>query len=234
MTTPDTLQLAPAAPTAAHPLVGLTVLVVEDSRFASEAVRLMCLRSGARLRRADTLAAAGRHLRVYRPSVLIVDAGLPDGCGIDLIARMAADRPRIPAILATSGDPDALYAARDAGADGVLAKPLHALAEFQEAVLAALPADLRIQAPRAVPGDTVVPDHLSLLEDLAQVAEVLESDPPPPRLAYLARFLAGLAASTGDGDLAGAAARLQNAPLRSDLAQVAGLVQDRMTRRKAL
>jgi DNA-binding response OmpR family regulator len=72
-----------------QPLAGLTILAVEDSRFASEALRLMCLRSDARLRRADSLEQADRHLSVYRPDVVIVDLGLPDGNGADLIRRPA-------------------------------------------------------------------------------------------------------------------------------------------------
>ena len=82
-----------------RPLTGLTVLVVEDSRIASEAVRLLCLRSGARIRRADSLRAASRHMAAYRPAVVIVDLGLPDGNGAELIAAIASTTPRVPVLL---------------------------------------------------------------------------------------------------------------------------------------
>ena len=50
------------APTVNRSLLGLTVLVIEDSNFACEAMRLLCLRSVARIRRADSLRSARQHL----------------------------------------------------------------------------------------------------------------------------------------------------------------------------
>lgn len=129
------------APNAGRPLLGMTILAVEDSLYASDALRLMCLHSGARIRRADCLRSARRHLRVYRPSVVVVDLGLPDGSGADLIADLTAATPRIPVILGTSGDDFAEDLSVAAGADGFLRKPITSLVRFQEVILSLLPAE---------------------------------------------------------------------------------------------
>jgi len=127
------------SPTANRPLLGLTVLVVEDSRFASQAMRLLCLRSGARIRRADSLQSAKRHLAVYRPSAVIIDIGLPDGSGVDLIRELAIATPRVSVILGTSGDPASETLSLKAGADGFIEKPISNIGLFQSKILKHLP-----------------------------------------------------------------------------------------------
>lgn len=189
-------------PTADRPLLGLTILVVEDSRYASEAMRLMCLRSGARIRRADCIASAERHLNVYRPSAAIVDLGLPDGSGLDLIARLDEARPRVPIVLGTSGAEReaAAHASHQAGADGFLPKPVASLAAFQSAIIAHLPAEMRPGRPRPADTDSVTPDPIAYREDLSHAMALLALDDPPA--GYLRRFLLGLARSADDAGLA--------------------------------
>mgnify|MGYP006430439667 CR=1 FL=1 len=195
-------------PTATRPLLGMTILVVEDSRFACEALRLMCLRSGARIRRADCLASARRHLRVYRPSAVIVDMGLPDGSGLDLISDLATATPRVGVILGMSGDDEAEGRTLEAGADGFLAKPLETLASFQEAVLAALPDEIKPEGPRGVVTDSVIPDRSAYRDDIAHVTSLLEMRQDGETLDYAAQFLRGVARSAHDRPLESAAADL--------------------------
>ena len=216
-----------------RPLTGLTVLVVEDSRFASEAVRLLCLRSGARIRRADCLRSAARHLQTYRPAVVIVDLGLPDGDGAELIRQIARTEPRVPVILGMSGDPDNETAALGAGADGFLGKPVESLAMFQQLILGALPSESQFTGPRILPNDVIAPDTSALRDDLAHVAEILATAESTAAIDYIARFLAGVARSAHDAPLEDAAAALArdheagNA-LATDLARISGMVQDRL------
>ena len=235
----DLFAAAHRQPTTRRPLLGLTILVIEDSRYACEAMRLLCLRSGARIRRADCLKSARRHLQVYRPSVLIVDLGLPDGSGLDLIEETVAASPRVSVVLGTSGDDTGQHATLKAGADGFLAKPVTSLATFQEAILSRLPADRQPMGPGELQDETIQPDRLAFQDDMAHVADVLNDSHEDKILNYVAQFLGGVARSVGDSSLAEAAAGLAQAlssgrPVTTEAARIAGLVQERLNQKLAI
>lgn len=227
-------------PTAARPLLGLTVLMVEDSRFASEAMRLLCLRSGARIRRADSLKSAHKHLSVYRPCVVIVDLGLPDGSGAELIRDLASARPRVGVILGISGNDDGSETAKAAGADGFFAKPIENLAVFQQSILKHLPVDQQPKGLRTVCKDDISPDPMALHDDLVHIADVLStSGSDEQAIDYVAQFLTGVARIAHDSPLETAAVdlarhRARGQPFGSDIARIAGLVQDRLEHRKVV
>ena len=226
-------------PTKRRPLLGLTILVVEDSRFACEALRLLCLRSGARIRRADCLKSARRHLKEYRPSVVIADVGLPDGSGTELMSEISRVTPRVSVILAISGDETKAAEAIEAGADGFLAKPITSLAAFQHAILSRLPADRQPAGLQELTDETIEPDLLAFRDDMAHAADVLSEDQEGRTLDYLAQFVGGVARSAGDTPLATAAAnlarsRLNGLPVGTETAVLAGMVQERLERKIAI
>ena len=214
-------------PTAARPLLGMTVLVVEDSRYTCETLRLMCVRSGARIRRADCLRSARRHLKVYRPSAIIVDMGLPDGSGLDLIVDLCRSRPRVGVIIGMSGDDGARARAIAAGADGFLAKPLDSLAQFQETILAALPDDKKPGGPRAIASDSIDADLSAYCDDMSHVANILSERQDGPTIDYVVQFLGGVARSAHDRPLEKAAQNLGQcrAGTQERRAQVGRLLQ---------
>ena len=233
----DFLQGRP--PTTARPLLGVTVLLVEDSRFAAEGFRLLCLRSGARIRRADSLFNARRHIRVYRPTVALVDMTLPDGSGADLIAELTRAAPRIDAVIAVSGDPEMEEPALAAGADAFMLKPVERLAEFQSRVLSLLPSDRQPVGPRMVPNDRIAPDPLAYRDDLSHIAEVLSGEEDGAAIAYLTQFLGGVARSAGDASLSEAVQALadrhdEGAPLRAEFARLAAIVQTRLAQTQVM
>jgi len=227
-------------PTADRPLLGLTVLMVEDSRYASEAMRLLCLRSGARIRRADNLASAHRHLAVYRPSVVIVDLGLPDGSGEDLIRELDNATPRVGVILGTSGNDDGAERAVKAGADGFISKPIENLATFQGKILDHLPASAHPKGLRRISNETIAPDQLALHDDLAHIAEVLTTaSGDHASIDYVAQFLSGIARIAHDNKMEDAAAdlarhRASGQPYSQDIDRITGLVQNRLQQRKVV
>jgi DNA-binding NarL/FixJ family response regulator len=193
-------------------LFAVTILLVEDSRSASEAIRLMAAESGARVRRADSLHAAARHLAIYRPQVALVDLGLPDGDGMALIRQLAVATPPFAGIVALSGHDRAAWQADAlaAGARAILEKPIRSLAAFQDVILSVLP-DGETRRPDgrdlAVAGRASV---LAAFEDDLRRARALLADAAPAgdaeTVAYCAQFLGSCAGMLGDAELARAAA----------------------------
>ena len=239
MDTNDPFAANYPAPTAARPLLGLTVLVVEDSRYACEAMRLLCLRSGARIRRADCIRSARRHLQVYRPSVVVVDMGLPDGNGADLITELAQAETEKSVVLATSGDDMLEGEAMAAGAQGFLGKPITSLAVFQQMVLNALPADRQPPGLRIVVDEQVSPDEIAYHDDINYAAELIDNLPNDKALDYIAQFLEGVARSVEDDLMEQAAQalavkRASGEATTSEMAQIAGLIQQRLANRIAI
>jgi len=202
--------------TIGRPLLGLTILLVEDSRYCSEAIRLLCHRSGARLRRADSLRAAHRHLATYRPSVVLVDLGLPDGSGLDMVRELALNRPNTPVILAISGDDPQIAGplAQRAGADGFIPKPLKNLRAFQDLLLSFFPDRERPRQNNVIPmSRDVEPDDLAMKEDLQHVLSLIETSaaatvPDRETLLYCAQFLKSISEAAADTSLSAAAIRL--------------------------
>lgn len=193
-------------------LFAVTILLVEDSRSASEAIRLFAAESGARVRRADSLHAASRHLAIYRPNVVIIDLGLPDGDGMALIRHLAAASTPIQAIVAMSGQERAAWQgeAVAAGASGCLEKPMASLRAFQQCILGVLPDAETRRRPeeRALDLEGRASMRAALDEDLRRARSLLaEAMPQGDRdtVAYCAQFVGSVGEMLADGDLSAAA-----------------------------
>lgn len=232
--TSEALMMVRPVPTHQRPLLGQTLLLVEDSRFASEAIRMLALRSGARIRRADCMASAERHLLTYRAGVAIVDLGLPDGSGLELIDRLARATMRPTVLLATSGQDrgEVETAALAAGADGFLPKPVESLAAFQHEILRHLPPEARPKGLRILGSETVTPDRLALSEDLARAARLLDDEAVAPR--FVADFLTGLARTGHDVELLNATQGLADSTMDDLRPRLRSLVAERLTTRRVI
>lgn len=187
-----------------RPLLGITILLIEDSRFCSEAVRLMTLRSGARLRRADCVRSAHKHLAMYRPDLVIIDLGLPDGSGLDLIEQVRAQDLAVLAISGTVND-ETRAAALAAGAGGFMPKPIGNMKLFQDSIVATMAGNSAM--PGFAPSVVDTPpslDQQALVDDLDHIRDVLTDALPQgdmTRVKYCAQFVASIAQTAQDQDL---------------------------------
>ena len=102
------------------------VLVVEDEPGIRTVLKLMLQSGKYRVVEADTAARADVEARTHRPDLLIVDLGLPDGDGLDVIRRVRAWSPVPIIVLSARIMEEQKVAALDAGADDFVTKPFGA------------------------------------------------------------------------------------------------------------
>ena len=127
---PGTVDERPPAPSAPHRLRGpmltdnddmQTVLVVEDERDIRELLRRYLTRAGFSVIAASTGAEALLELEEGRPDLVLLDLGLPDIDGREVLGRATPDIPVI-VLTARAGLPDRIAGLR-AGADDYVVKP---------------------------------------------------------------------------------------------------------------
>src|SRR5207253_3897102 len=92
---------------------------------------------GHRIQHAATLRDAWHALAAEPPDLILLDLGLPDGDGLDLIAAIQARGPVAPAVLVVSGRDEGLARALELGARDFVHKPFRAF-ELRARIRAAL------------------------------------------------------------------------------------------------
>ncbi len=135
----------------------ITVLVVDDEPPIRRFLRTSLAASGYRVVEAEDAAAAVRLLGTEKPDLAILDLGLPDGGGIELIGTIRKSSSLPIVVLSARQDERTKVEALDNGADDYVAKPF-GMAELMARVRAALRHALQAQGeiPVFASGDLAV------------------------------------------------------------------------------
>jgi two-component system KDP operon response regulator KdpE len=102
------------------------VLIVEDDQAIQNVLRILFEANGFRVVVADSAGRGEHDARLHRPDVVLVDLGLPDRDGIDVIARLR-QWSAVPILVLSARTAEAQrLAAFETGADDYVTKPFSA------------------------------------------------------------------------------------------------------------
>jgi two-component system KDP operon response regulator KdpE len=135
----------------------LTVLVVDDEPPIRRFLRTSLVASGYRILEAEDAAGALRSLAIEKPDLVILDLGLPDRSGLELIAEIRKNSTVPILVLSARHDERSKVEALDLGADDYISKPF-GMAELMARLRAALRHAFQAQGELAifVSGDLAV------------------------------------------------------------------------------
>ena len=147
----------------------LKVLVVDDEPPIRKLLRMGLGTQGYQTLDAPN-AKAALELMSEKPDLVILDLGLPDMQGLDLLRKIRAQRENLPVVVLSSrGDEAAKVEALDLGADDYVTKPF-GMEELLARMRAALRHQLQVQGERPIfkSGDLSV----DLVRRLVKVGDV--------------------------------------------------------------
>jgi two-component system response regulator MprA len=122
---------------------GPLIVVIDDEPGIVDFIELGLREEGYRVESAGTGAEGLRLIRSLSPDAVILDVGLPDADGFDVLTQIRAEL-EVPVIMLTArGELEDRVRGLELGADDYIAKPFH----FAE-LLARVRAHLRRHAPR--------------------------------------------------------------------------------------
>jgi two-component system KDP operon response regulator KdpE len=113
------------------------VLIVEDDAGIRDVLRALLTAANYRVIEADSANRGEIEARAHKPDAMLVDLGLPDRDGLELIGRIRAWSPMPMLVLSARTAEEQKIAALDAGADDYVTKPF-AAAELLARLRAAL------------------------------------------------------------------------------------------------
>ena len=134
-----------------------TVLVVDDEPPIRRLLRTSLAASGYRIVEAEDAAGAMRALATEKPDLMIIDLGLPDKGGLELISEIRKTSAVPIVVLSARHDERSKVEALDLGADDYVSKPF-GMAELLARLRAALRHAFQVQGelPAFVSGDLTV------------------------------------------------------------------------------
>ena len=148
----------------------MRVLLVEDNPRLAATVAQGLGEDGHHVDVLDSGRAAVAAARRAEHDVVVLDLGLPDLDGVDVLRQVRASAVQVPVLVLTARDAiDSRVLALDAGADDYLVKPF----AFEEMLARLRALARRAAAPRWTPlavGDLVIGDDLSCTLDGRRVA----------------------------------------------------------------
>jgi two-component system OmpR family response regulator len=125
------------------------ILVVEDDELLRDAVVAQLEKAGYAVVPAVSVHTALEAIAAHTVNAAVLDLGLPDGNGLDLLDRLRQHTPGLPVMLLTARDGiEDRIAGLKRGADDYVSKPFH-MSEFQARVFSML---RRARLPAFEPG----------------------------------------------------------------------------------